>query len=117
MPENRELYDFKSLGKAIRAARESRGWTRDDLAKRVNIVPRYIASIENQGQHPSLQIFYELVTLFNISVDQYFFPKANDSISSPRRQLNAVLDERDDKELSVVSATANEILKYKRAED
>lgn len=38
------------------------------------IAPRYLVSIENEGQHPSLQVFYELVTFFDISVDQFFFP-------------------------------------------
>lgn len=38
------------------------------------ISPRYLANIENKGQQPSLQIFYELVTRYDISVDQFFFP-------------------------------------------
>lgn len=37
------------------------------------ISPRYLANIENKGQQPSLQIFYELVTRYDISVDQFFF--------------------------------------------
>lgn len=45
----------------------------DALADELDIAPRYIASIENSG-HPSLQIFYELVTLMDISVDTFFFP-------------------------------------------
>lgn len=36
------------------------------------ISPRYLANIENKGQQPSLQIFYELVTRYDISVDQFF---------------------------------------------
>ncbi len=43
-------------------------------AEVVDLAPRYVASIENSGQHPSLQSFYELVTLLDVSVDQ-FFPK------------------------------------------
>lgn len=63
------LYDFKGFGQAIKTAREDRGWTREKVAQEIDLAPRYITSIENQGQHPSFQIFYKLVTLFDISVD------------------------------------------------
>ena len=67
-------FDFKAFGQAIKAARKAKGISRNQLADKMNIAPRYIASIENSGQHPSLQIFYELVTLLDVSVDQFFFP-------------------------------------------
>ena len=41
------------------------------------ISPRYLANIENKGQQPSLQVFYDLVTRYHISVDQFFFPNSN----------------------------------------
>ena len=59
--------------KLSKAARKAKGISRNQLADKLNIAPRYIASIENSGQHPSLQILYELVTLLDVSVDQFFF--------------------------------------------
>lgn len=41
----------------------------------MHIASRYIVSIENSGQHPSFQIFYELVTLLDVLVHQSFFNK------------------------------------------
>lgn len=89
---NNSKYDFKSLGQAIKEARENRGWTQERLAQEVDLVPRYIMSIENKGQHPSFQVFYTLVTLFDISVDQFFFPKRESEKNTQRRQLDALLD-------------------------
>lgn len=63
-------FDFKAFGQAIKAARKAKGISRNQLADKMNIAPRYIASIENSGQHPSLQIFYELVTLLDVSVEK-----------------------------------------------
>jgi Predicted transcriptional regulators len=74
MKQNKEKFDFKAFGQAIKAARKAKGISRNQLADTLNIAPRYIASIENSGQHPSLQILYELVTLLDVSVDQFFFP-------------------------------------------
>ena len=80
-------FDFKAFGQAIKAARKAKGISRNQLADKMNIAPRYIASIENSGQHPSLQIFYELVTLLDVSVDQFFFPdkETDKSTFSPSR--------------------------------
>ena len=69
-------YDFKAFGAAIKAARKERKESRKQVSDEMYISPRYLANIENKGQHPSLQIFYELVARYNISVDQFFFPEA-----------------------------------------
>ena len=78
-------YDFKAFGQAIKAARKAKGISRNQLADKMNIAPRYIASIENSGQHPSLPIFYELVTLLDVSVDQFFFPNKGTDKSTQRQ--------------------------------
>ena len=102
-------YDFKAFGQAIKAARKAKGISRNQLADQMHIAPRYIASIENSGQHPSLQIFYELVTLLDVSVDQFFFPNKEMGKSTQRRQLESLLDDMSDKGLRIVTATAKEI--------
>ena len=93
MHNEKNKYDFTAFGQAIKEARESRGWTRERLAQEIDLAPRYILSLENKGQHPSFQIFYELVTLFDISVDQFFFPHKDAEKTTRRRQLDSQLDE------------------------
>ena len=102
-------YDFKAFGQAIKAARKAKGISRNQLADQMHIAPRYIASIENSGQHPSLQIFYELVTLLDVSVDQFFFPNKETAKSTQRRQLESLLDDMSGKGLRIMTATAKEI--------
>lgn len=67
------VYDFKAFGQAIKKARRAAGYSRKKLGHELNLAPRYLVSIENEGQHPSLQVLYELCTFFDISVDQFFF--------------------------------------------
>ena len=105
-------FDFKAFGQAIKAARKAKGISRNQLADKMNIAPRYIASIENSGQHPSLQIFYELVTLLDVSVDQFFFPNKETDKSTQRRQLETLLDSMDSKDLTVITATAKQVKEY-----
>lgn len=77
----------------------------------VNIAPRYLLSIENNGQHPSLQIFYELVTLFDISVDQFFYKNQTPKKSTQRRQIDKLLDLTEENDLIIVLETLHGIQK------
>ena len=104
------LYDFKAFGAAIKAARNEYGESRKKVSDELYISPRYLANIENKGQQPSLQVFYDLVTRYHISVDQFFFPNSNAEKSTGRRQLDALLDGMSDKGIRIVTATAREIL-------
>ena len=113
MRNKEELYDFRAFGLAIKEARTKRGMTRDDASALIPIDPRYLTNIENKGQHPSLQVLYKLVTLFNISVDQFFYPKIEPAKSTRRRQLDSILDGLSDKDLMVVEATATGIKQAK----
>lgn len=84
-------YDFKAFGAAIKAARTDRKESRKKVCDEMFISPRYLANIENNGQHPSLQIFFELMLRYNISVDQFLSDKPAEK-NTQRRQLDALLD-------------------------
>ena len=105
------LYDFKAFGAAIKAARKEYGDSRKKVSDELYISPRYLANIENKGQQPSLHVFYDLVTRYHISVDQFFFPDKTADKSTQRRQLDSLLDSISDKGLRVVTAAAKEIAK------
>lgn len=106
-------FDFTPIGQAIKKARTSQGMTREQLASIVDYDPRHLQAIENEGQYPSLELFIQLVTMFNISVDEYIFPQKEVKKSSVRRRLDAQLDILDDRELSVIEATVNGLCKAK----
>ncbi|MCU0079026.1 helix-turn-helix transcriptional regulator [Extibacter muris] len=116
MKQDKVKYDFKAFGQAIKEARKAKGISRNQLADRLNIAPRYIASIENSGQHPSLQIFYEFVTFLDVSVDQFFFPNAETDKSTQRRQLESLLADMDSRDLTIMTATAKGIQEAKNKE-
>lgn len=78
-------FDFMPIGQAIKKAREANGITREQLAEQLDYVARHIQSVENEGQHPSFQLFTQLVTMFDISVDQYIFPNKKTNKSTLRR--------------------------------
>ena len=103
-----EKYDFKAFGEAIKAARTGRKESRKKVSDKMFISTRYLANIENNGQHPSLQIFFELMLRYDISVDQFLLdtPTGKDT---KWRQLDSLLDDMSDNGIRIVTATAKEI--------
>jgi len=110
-------FDFTPIGQAIKKAREARGMTREELSGIIGYAPRHIQSIENEGQYPSIELFIQLITMFDVSVDEYIFPDNEVKKSSVRRRLDAELDKLNDKELSIVEATVSGLCKAKEPEE
>jgi len=118
MEENKKQLDFRAFGQAIKRARNDRKLTREQVGGMLGISPRYLVDIENEGQHPSLQVLFELVKLLDISVDQFFFPNTTTSkTTSSRRQLETMLDSMDEKDLIIMTGTAKAIHETKIAEE
>ena len=108
-------FDFHDIGLAIKRAREASGMTQEQLAYIVDRAPRTIMYNENDGQHPSLNTSYQMVTMFDISVDQYFYPSKNKG-SECRKRIDAMLNALDEKELKIVEATIQAMKQAKETE-
>ena len=117
MYQDTRRLDFHALGKEIKRKREAKGWTQDHLAQLVDRTPRSIMYIENRGQHPSLNTFYQLVTLLDISVDQFFFPDKLNGESTCRKHIDVLLNSMDEKELTILEATAEGLKKARGTEE
>lgn len=60
------------------------------MAKLVGKTDRTIMNIENKGQHPSFNLFFKLVTLFDISVDQFFYTEGQRGENSCRKHIDVL---------------------------
>ena len=116
MRKKEDKYDFRAFGLAIKSARKKQNLTREQVGAMIEIDPRYLTNIENKGQHPSLQVFYDLVHLLNISVDEFFLPVSDLDKSTRRRQLEKQLDNLSDKDLVIMESVADGIIKSKEVE-
>jgi transcriptional regulator with XRE-family HTH domain len=88
-----EKYDFTPIGAAIKRARIKRGISREVLAEICDISVGYIKAIENMGKNPGFQVFWKLVTIFDISVDEYFYPDREPKMDSRRRNIMGMIAE------------------------
>ncbi len=72
--------------------------------------------IENRGQHTSLDAFYKIVTLLDISVDEFFYPGKHNGENERRKHIDRLLNGMDERELSIVETVAEGIVKSREVE-
>ena len=94
-------FDFHDIGLAIKRAREASGMTQEQLAFIIDRNPRTVMYNEDDGQHPSLNTFYQMVTMFDISVDQFFYPDKG-AASGCESRIDVMLSSMDEKDLRLV---------------
>lgn len=109
-------FDFRPMGLAIKKAREKKGMTQEQLADIIGRDTRTVMYHENDGQHPSLNVFYQLVTMFDISVDEFFYLNmgADDAC---KKRINVMLSSMDAKDLHLVENLIRTVKEAKEAED
>ncbi|SRR5699024_3882886 len=117
MRKKEDKYDFRAFGLAIKDARVKQNLTREQVGASIEIDPRYLTNIENKGQHPSIQVLYDLVSLLNVSVDEFFLPPSDVTKSSRRRRLEKQLDSLTERDLVIMESVADGILESKKIND
>ena len=75
--------------------------TQEQLACIIDRDPRTIMYNENDGQHPSLNTFYQMVTMFDISVDKFFYPNTSKD-SACRKRIEVMLNSLNKKDLQLI---------------
>lgn len=86
-------FDFDIIAKVLKKVRIEKGMTQTEAARKVGINLRYLQAIENSGKRPGFDIFYKLMTLFDLSVDTFFYPnKHSEKLSETMSRLSALSD-------------------------
>jgi transcriptional regulator with XRE-family HTH domain len=104
--------DFDRLGGIIKVARKAKRLTREQLAERIHITPRYLMSIENENQKPSYAILFQLIRELEISADTIFFPE-NKSTNTEIEQLIRLLHLCDKRDLRIATIMVKALLETK----
>lgn len=98
-----------TLGEVVKNARQKSNLTMEELADRLQVSPRYLYRIENEGKKPSYDVLFALIRELSISPDLIFYPEkpAKDSkIETLIRQLYNC----DERSLEVIKATTTALL-------
>lgn len=67
MNDNRLL-----LGRRIRALRNMKGWTQEELGAKADVNYKFIGEIERGRQNPSLNVLYKIATAMQVDLPELF---------------------------------------------
>lgn len=71
------------LGQRLKELRQRRGWSQDELAKKVGVQQKQISSYERGANTPSGEIFIALADAFEVSLDYLAQRTPSDSTPMP----------------------------------
>jgi len=103
------------LGNILKDARITKGLTREKLAEKMNITPRYLMSIENENKKPSYNLLLRLIRELGISSDMIFYPEVKSKIAETE-QLLTRLNLCNKYQLNVIKATLEALLSCENIE-
>ncbi len=98
-----------TLGKVIKDARLKSELTREQLAERLDITPRYLISIENENHKPSYDVLFKIIRELAINPDLVFYPD-KPCKDSEIEDLVRMLYNCDERSIKVIRATVKALL-------
>lgn len=102
--------DKRALGLMIKNARLDKHMSQASCAEVLDISLSFQKDIERYRYAPSLEVFFRICRTFNQSADAIIFPDSH-TPDSVRDQLDRILNNCSEKQLEILLATAEAMLK------
>lgn len=99
----------QSFGTALKNARKENKLTQAELAEKLDISLSYLKDLEYYRSLPSLELFVNVIEMFNLSADDVIHPENNKN-SSTYKKIDRLLQLCDETQLRVILATAEAIV-------
>ena len=100
--------DAKAVGQRIKAAREKKNMTQEDLAARIDISPTHVSVIERGTKIPRVDTFVSIANVLGVSADELLVDVVDRASVGVASELSAAIEALPHEEkmrvLQVVSA-------------
>lgn len=83
--------DMKAVGERIRAAREAKKMTQQELAELVDLSPTHVSVIERGVKSPRLETFVLIANALDISADALLIDVVNDASQGVASELSELI--------------------------
>ena len=102
---------MEQLGPSLREARLRKGISQEELAERLAVSPTHLKHIESGHRKPSIEVFLSMTEILDFSTDQFVFSRDKTEFASKRAELSNMLETCSERQLDVVRATAQALLR------
>ena len=83
--------DMKAVGERIRAAREAKRMTQQELAELVDLSPTHVSVIERGVKSPRLETFILIANALEVSADALLIDVVNDASQGVASELSELI--------------------------
>jgi transcriptional regulator with XRE-family HTH domain len=92
--------DRKLLGQRIKELRQTRGWSQEELAERMESGAKYVSSLERGRENPTLEMLINVARTLKVEpVDLFNYAWLKLSEGEIRRRIKALADRADGEHL------------------
>ena len=84
--------DAKAVGQRIKAAKEKKSMTQEDLAARINISPTHVSVIERGTKIPRIDTFVAIANVLEVSADELLVDVVNCAANGVASNLSAAIE-------------------------
>lgn len=84
--------DLKAVGQRIKAAREAKNLTQEELAGLVNLSPTHVSVIERGLKVTKLDTFIAIVNALDVSADTLLIDVVTHSVSGVTNELSEMIE-------------------------
>ena len=102
--------DAKAVGQRIKAAREKKHLTQEDLAALIEISPTHVSVIERGTKIPRMDTFVAIANVLGVSVDSLLIDVADHAESSVATELSSAIEDLPHEEKMRVLKVVNALL-------
>ena len=108
--------EFNGCGMQMRAERERLGYTREQVAERAHITPRYLAAIELGEKIPKADVMVRIIRAMGASANTVIYSSQQET-ESECDQLARLILQCTPKERKLIAAIIDTILDERRESD
>ena len=102
--------DAKAVGQRIRAAREKKNLTQEELAALIEISPTHMSVIERGAKIPRLDTFVAIANVLEVSADSLLIDVVEHAAVNVASELSAAIENLPHKEKMRVLKVVNALL-------
>ena len=107
--------EFKGCSTQMRAERERLGYSREQIAERAHISPRYLAAIELGEKIPKADVMVRIIRAMGASADAIFYGPQQE-VENESKHLAQIILQCTPKERMLIAAIVDTILDVRQRE-
>ena len=107
--------DYKALGKRIKIARINADMTQNRLSTMLEMSPSHMSNIETGSTRISLTALVSIANALGVTVDDLLYDSIVHARPQLEREIQQIVDSRDDYELRVVKEVTHSVVDALRA--